>query len=224
MPKVCGGTARAPDRVSPQSGDRHNSSIPRRERKAAERRGHVTPVTDDVDEARLGKHARQDVDVGGVHGRLVAVAGLAPRSGVAAVEGAQAGGQVPVLDLGQEAGELFAAHREVCPGRHGGEGVEKLVARDGAPLEAPGDLTEGRLRRQRELGMRVELQPEERRARAGHADDERCRSEVGGWKHALAHVSQTMSRMISAIPSPIPVIESGVRLSAQKPGFACDAE
>ena len=35
------------------------------------------------------------------------------------------------------------------------------------------------LRRQRELGMCVELQPEERRARAGHADDERRRSEGG---------------------------------------------
>jgi hypothetical protein len=30
--------------------------------------------------------------------------------------------------------------------------------------------------------------------------------------------------MMSAIPTPIPVIESGARFSAQKPGFARDAE
>ena len=62
--KVRCGTAGAPDRVSPRGGDRCDSTIARRRWKAAQRGGHVTPVADDVDEARLGRRAKKGVHVG----------------------------------------------------------------------------------------------------------------------------------------------------------------
>jgi hypothetical protein len=79
-------------------------------------------------------------------------------------------------------------------------------------VESREQIAEPGFRGDREVGVRVELQPEQCRPRARHPDDERRRE--------LRYRSQTMTRMMIAIPTPTPVIESGVPACAQNPGFA----
>lgn len=153
---------------------------PGREPHPAQRERHVAPVADEVDEARLGKHAPDGIHLQAVERRLVAPARLAEALRVQPVERPEPLRRGEGGDLPESAPERFQGNLEVGPDRRrfaaGGDGVEEPFAQ---PVPAPAQLRRERqeagLRRDRQLGMRIQHEPQQRRPRPRRPDDDRHR-------------------------------------------------
>jgi hypothetical protein len=101
--------------------------------------------------------------------------------GVQVEEGADGLGPAQRLDLRPALGELAGLDREIAPAAVRGEQLEHLLATRAVLLAGRDQLRdEVGLRGDRDLGMGVEHQPQQRRPRAGRPDDERGRRRSRG--------------------------------------------
>ena len=133
----------------------------------------VTPVADDVDEARLREHPLQAQHLTHVPGGLVPVAGLALALRVQGVKGADRVGGVQVPQVAEALAERVGVEVEVGPALALDDEVRHLVGGHPALLELLDELRDPvRLAGDRQVRVRVEHEPQQRRARAHRPDDE----------------------------------------------------
>ena len=155
----------------------------------AQRQGDVAAVADQVDEVRLGQRALDPLRLPGVGRGLVAPAGLALLSGIGLVERAGGVARGQRIVLAPSGARTCSGSRSMSPQRGmAGDQLRSLAREARRPRPPPSTQRskcvnslrqEVGLGRDRQLGMRVEHQPQERGARAGDADHERRRHTTG---------------------------------------------
>ncbi len=171
----------AADPALPVAGDpRHRGRV--LQRALDPRHRDVAPIADQVDESGLRKDGLDLAHLVDVVRCLVTPARLALLLGVELVEGAHHRLDIEGLDRLEPGAELLGIEVEVRPTAVLGEPLERHLRRHRHRLEHLDQIgKEVRLGRDRELRMRVEHQPQHRRAGAADADDER------GGCHLVAH-------------------------------------